>query len=416
MLSCMLIFSFGVPEFTAQAKTTTQLKQEKEKLEKEKNEAQKALEEAKNKQKSVAQEVEILDKSMQQAEDELNKVETQLKETTQRLEQSQKELEAATKAKQIQLNTFKKRVKYIHENGSIGYLKVVLDSQNFNDLLTRMQYVNDIMSYDNETLEELKKNEAIIDTKTKEIAEDKIKVETLAKEQKEKTTALQAKLDEKTQLMQSYEKDAEKYAQIVEENEKASKEVENLIRQAEQAAAAQAAQAAQARAKKSSSNANSSTGSNDNSSDSEEETFVYTGGQLNWPVPARSPSSSSLSSGYVGRKRPIGSGSEFHTGYDIPAPYGSNIVAAESGTVITAGWVNGYGNTVIISHGGGLSTLYGHNSRLVVSVGDSVSRGQTIAKCGSTGNSTGNHCHFEVRVNGSHTSPEPYLGVPNISR
>ena len=147
---------------------------------------------------------------------------------------------------------------------------------------------------------------------------------------------------------------------------------------------------------------------------SSKSSFVYTGGQLNWPVPSRAPSSSSLSSGYVTRDRPIGNGSEFHTGYDIPASYGSAVVAAEAGTVIYAGWMSGYGNTVMINHGGGLVTLYGHNSSLTFSKGDTVTRGQQVAKIGSTGNSTGNHCHFEVRVNGSHTSPEPYLGVPNI--
>ncbi|MPN40670.1 Murein hydrolase activator EnvC [bioreactor metagenome] len=75
--------------------------------------------------------------------------------------------------------------------------------------------------------------------------------------------------------------------------------------------------------------------------------------------------------------------------------------------------MNGYGNTVMINHGNGLVTLYGHNSSLTVSKGDVVSRGEQIAKVGSTGNSTGNHCHFEVRANGGHVNPEAYLGVPN---
>ncbi len=95
--------------------------------------------------------------------------------------------------------------------------------------------------------------------------------------------------------------------------------------------------------------------------------------------------------------------------------FGSNIVAAEAGTVIYSGWMSGYGNTIMIDHGGGLVTLYGHNSSLVVSKGQSVTRGQVIAKCGSTGNSTGNHCHFEVRANGKAVSPEPYLGVANVN-
>lgn len=76
--------------------------------------------------------------------------------------------------------------------------------------------------------------------------------------------------------------------------------------------------------------------------------------------------------------------------------------------------MNGYGNTIMINHGGGLVTLYGHNSSLTVSKGTKVSRGQQVAKCGSTGISTGNHCHFEVRLNGKAVSPEPYLGIKNV--
>lgn len=95
----------------------------------------------------------------------------------------------------------------------------------------------------------------------------------------------------------------------------------------------------------------------------------------------------------------------FHHGIDIGAPYGRTIVAARSGTVIWAGWRGGYGYTVIISHGDGVTTLYGHASRLLVSVGDWVQAGQAIAKVGSTGNSTGPHCHFEIRVNGESVDP-----------
>jgi murein DD-endopeptidase MepM/ murein hydrolase activator NlpD len=100
---------------------------------------------------------------------------------------------------------------------------------------------------------------------------------------------------------------------------------------------------------------------------------------------------------------------EFHSGIDIAAPRGTRIVAAYGGTVIAAGWRSGYGNTVEINHGNGLTTMYAHNHTNLVRVGQVVARGEVIAHVGSTGNSTGPHLHFEVRVNGAHVNPWSYL-------
>ena len=125
-----------------------------------------------------------------------------------------------------------------------------------------------------------------------------------------------------------------------------------------------------------------------------------------WPV----PSCHTISSGYGGRIHPTTGKYKFHGGLDIPGSYGSAIVAANSGKVIWAGnRGDSYGNYVIIDHGGGVSTLYGHASKVLVSTGQSVSRGQRIANVGSTGRSTGPHCHFEVRINGSRVNPNPYV-------
>ena len=99
-----------------------------------------------------------------------------------------------------------------------------------------------------------------------------------------------------------------------------------------------------------------------------------------------------------------------HEGIDIAVPSGTAVAAAASGVVIYAGWMGGYGNLVLIDHGGGIATAYGHNSTIVVGNGSSVSQGQTVALSGSTGNSTGPHVHFEVRVNGSPSDPFGYLG------
>jgi len=121
------------------------------------------------------------------------------------------------------------------------------------------------------------------------------------------------------------------------------------------------------------------------------------------------PVNGRFSSPYGYRVHPISHSRKLHTGQDIAAPSGTPIKAAGSGVVISAGWRNGYGNTVIIDHGGGKSTLYGHCSRLFVSSGQRVSMGQHIAAVGSTGYSTGPHLHFEVRINGSPVNPRRYF-------
>jgi murein DD-endopeptidase MepM/ murein hydrolase activator NlpD len=118
-----------------------------------------------------------------------------------------------------------------------------------------------------------------------------------------------------------------------------------------------------------------------------------------WPVVGK------ISSSYGWRRDPIRKGRDFHTGLDIRAPYGRTIVASAAGKVVHSGWMGGYGRTIVISHPGNITTLYGHCSKLLVNVGASVKRGQAIARIGSTGRSTGNHLHFEVRSGGSPMNP-----------
>jgi murein DD-endopeptidase MepM/ murein hydrolase activator NlpD len=125
-----------------------------------------------------------------------------------------------------------------------------------------------------------------------------------------------------------------------------------------------------------------------------------------WPA----PSSHNITSYYGNRFHPVLKKYKMHTGIDIGAPSGSSVIAANKGVVIVAGWQSGYGNTVIIDHGGGIATLYAHCSRLLVSTGQSVDSGSVIAKVGSTGLSTGPHLHFEVRKNGATVNPLQYTG------
>ena len=134
-------------------------------------------------------------------------------------------------------------------------------------------------------------------------------------------------------------------------------------------------------------------------------TGPYTGGTMGWPVPGYSRISSYF--GY--RVHPIYKVKKLHTGIDIPAPTGTSVVAASDGVVIYSGTLGSYGKVIMIDHGGGIVTLYAHNSYLSVSEGQKVKRGDVISKIGSTGASTGPHCHFEVRKNGQYVDPLPWL-------
>ncbi|HEV7180248.1 MAG TPA: M23 family metallopeptidase, partial [Candidatus Baltobacteraceae bacterium] len=126
-------------------------------------------------------------------------------------------------------------------------------------------------------------------------------------------------------------------------------------------------------------------------------------GSFSWPV------SGTITSPYGWRSNPFGGSPDFHPGLDIAAPAGTTVTAAASGTVILAQWYGGYGNFVMIDHGGNISSGYGHLSAIYVSVGQKVQRGQAIGAVGSTGHSTGPHVHFEIRVNGKPVDPTPRL-------
>ncbi len=375
----------SLPHTEAEAKTLTELQNEREELAQETTEAKEKLAEAQQKQADVEAEIEAMDSVLNAAQQEVDSAQADLDDVTARLEESEAALEEATAKREQQFTTFAGRMKFFYENSQISYLEILLGSESFSDMIRRIQYIDDIMSYDNNMLNELTETQNEIQKRTEEIAEEKEQAEYLLGVAQDTMDSLDAIVAEKEALIASYAQDEEKYNQLITLNEKASREAEQMINQI---IAAQ-------------SNTSSTT--------------VYTGGQLNWPVPSVAASSSSLSSGFTVRDKPIGTGTEKHTGYDIPASYGAAVVAAEAGTVIYSGWMSGYGNIIMIDHGGGFVTLYGHNSSLTVSVGDTVSRGQQVAKIGSTGNSTGNHCHFEVRLNGTAVSPESYLGVANIS-
>lgn len=367
----------------ANATNVSDLKAKRSQIQSESKKAKDLLNDTKTKKSAALEEVLRLDTDLDEAESELELITSELDKTVIRLGEAEAELSVAREEREKQYESLKKRMRYMYENGSIGYLDVIFDSTDFSDFLNRFEYINRIIEYDDNLVNELAKTESTIYDRVAEIDIKKREQEFLLSQQTEKKHALEEAREQKNIVVIKLTQDEQTVLQQVADLEKSSKEVEEIIKQAEAKAAAARKAAERAAANKATNTASYN-------------------GKLGWPVPGRS----NVSSGYGYRTKPR---KEFHTGIDIPTPTGSNIVSAESGTVISAKYMNGYGYTVMVDHGGGVTTLYGHNSKLVVSAGERIERGQTIAKAGSTGYSTGPHCHFEVRVNGSHIDPWKYL-------
>ncbi len=395
LLTLTLALTTAFTAIPARAESVSSLKEKSSAFQAQISQAQQKLNET-NSQKAAAQsEVNQLDRELAQVQAELSQLNSRLSATTARLEQSQKDLEEATRVKDEQYENLKKRIRVMYEYGDSGYLEVILGAENFYDFLTRLEYANRFMTHDNELLAEYTAAEKTINDSVAQIAADKKEIEDLKSQQVTKQQELDAKIIQKTAVVKQLNSNAATYEAQIADLEQQDENVKNLIQKAQKAAeeAQKAAQAAQ----------QSTTVSKGNSG----KVYNSDGRRFQYPVPAYA--GYTPNDGYGYRGSPISGKGEFHTGLDLKATLNTDIVAAESGTVIYAGWRGGYGKCVIIDHGDGYSTLYGHNNILYVSVGQQVSRGQAIAGAGTTGYSTGVHCHFEVRINGQHTNPTSYI-------
>jgi murein DD-endopeptidase MepM/ murein hydrolase activator NlpD len=271
----------------------------------------------------------------------------------------------------------KSRLRLMYMNGSVSYIDVLFSATNFSDFLDRFLALQSVVGQDKQILEKNKEDKETITTKKKEVDTKLAEIQKLALEAEATKDTLSNQEKKKEVLLASLDQNLEQLDGMDEEAEK------KLI--------ALASQRAQLNKKKK----------------ELADSFKYSGGQLLWPVPGRTR----MSDGFGYRIDPIKHVRKLHKGIDIPAPAGTTIVAAESGVVLIASVVSGYGNTVVIDHGNGIWTWYGHirEGGIKVKEGQKVTRGQKIAEVGSTGDSTGNHLHFEVRKNEVAVEPLPYL-------
>lgn len=322
----------------------------------------------------------------------LQSIQTKQAEINAQIAQTQNEIvkmEAYLKTRQDVLN---RRVRAIYMHGQLNYLEVILGANSFSDFANRVELLKRVIRSDYNLILEIQKQKAAIEAKKAQLEEDKRQLDALAAEAEKTRQEIAKKKAEQQKVLDAAKSNKAAAAQMEQDLNAQLASVRNLIQQ-RLAAAEAARQAAQQQA--ASDDEGGSGGSDDN--------YVQGTGAMGWPC------SGPITSPFGYRTHPIFGTTIFHAGIDIGVDYGTPIHAADSGVVVYSGWISGYGNAVIIDHGGGISTLYGHNQSLAVSEGQSVSKGSVIAYAGSTGNSTGPHCHFEVDVNGSPVNPMGYL-------
>lgn len=307
----------------------------------------------------------------------------------------EKELVEAERLEKEQLDRYRSRVRAMEENGSLGYLALILKTTSLGELLTAMDDIGEIMESDKE-LEDAyiaaRKNTEEVKAEYEEYRADiNAKQDVLRAEQAELEKDIEEAINLILDIQNNLEERQAEYDEIMAAEDAANANIDKLVAELE----------AQRRAEQANNGGGSSgAGSGANST-----------GSFIWPV----ASYVYVSSRFGQRVHPITGEIKNHTGIDIASNQGTTIYAADGGTITLAAWNGGYGNCVMIDHGNGYVTLYGHMSSIAVSQGQTVSQGDTIGYVGSTGNSTGPHLHFEVLKNGTRIDPEQFFSGLVIS-
>ncbi len=338
-----------------------------------------------------------LDGELSALDDEIAALDAEIASLGVQIEESTKDLAAAEETERQQYASMKQRIRYMYENGETGFLNVVLEAGSLSEVLNKAEYVQRISEYDRQKLEDYAKaRQTVADLKARLEQEQADLGAARSAGQERREAVAQLEEEKKNELAGYSARISEANAQITEMDEKikgiraAIQAEENNIAAIERRMREQEAEAkrlAEARGEK---YVPKSIGN-----------ISFT-----WPCPA----SHRITSGFGKREAPLKGASTTHKGIDIGAPTGEKVIAAASGSVVIATYSSSAGNYIMLSHGGGVYTVYMHLSKMNVSVGDEVSKGSTIGKVGSTGNSTGPHLHFGIRVDGSYVDPSVYVG------
>ena len=351
----------------------TSLTERLDELAAEKARVQRKLRGVKQRQRQVTRQLVALDSKLEEAEARLHRVNRNVDQTRSDLEEAKAEVEDAEARLSEQKDSVSERLLSIYQRSETRPIEVLLQSASFAEFANRLYLLNEIVSHDAKILDEFSQAQTEADAFRLELEVRYRDLEALqgqiAQEKRRTSTARQSTEREKQVLL----RDRAAWERALAELEQDSREIENMLQRLQK------------------------------TPEGRERSAKPWTGKFRMPVSGR------ISSPYGYRQHPIYKVRKLHTGIDIAAPTGTRIRSAGDGTVVHSARWGGYGNCVIVDHGGGLATLYAHCSRLAVTNGQRVTHGQVIGYVGSTGLSTGPHLHFEVRKDGRPVNPSPYL-------
>lgn len=362
VLIMFIVFGWTAPADAVSNDEIEAKQQELEEIEKKRHDEKSALELRLNREAALKEELKQLENRIEtlRLEQERLAVEIDLVEA----EISQAEAELATAEEQLknQEDLLKLRLRTIQQHGVVSYLEVLFESSSFSDFLTRLHNLSLIASNDLGLIEEIKRERDIIQAWKEELELKKASLENMRRQVAANEEEMAAKAGERAVVLDSLQVEIASNLKAIQDLEQEAQQLDSLIRKLIAEAASK-----------------------------------YSGlqGVLQWPIEPPTW----ISSNYGWRRDPFSGAQAWHGGVDIAPHHGAAnyILAAAEGQVIFAGWNGGYGNCLMIDHGDGTVTLYGHMSSLLVGAGEDVTRGQRIARAGTTGYSTGVHLHFEVR-------------------
>ena len=379
-LLALLIFALAVfpasPALAVSQAEIDALEEQRDALKAERESMQADIDALKNEQAGILEQKRALDEQNEVYRQELELIEEQVSLYTRLVDEKAAELEEATAAEEEQLATYKQHVRAMKENGKYTYLSIIFGSRSLSELMSNLDMIGEIMEADKRIYDQY----TAAREKAEEIkAEYEVTLEQLSEKQDEyeaEKVELEAKIAEASAMIEQLEAEIstnyDLYLEVLAQEEALESDIQNKIAELERQEAASS---------------------------------ITSTGSYIWPLPGYSPGSA-----YGWRMHPIFNEMRFHAGEDIGAPSGTPILAADSGVAsVYPDNGNGYGNYIMINHGGGRVTLYAHMSAFAISGGATVTQGQVIGYVGSTGNSTGPHLHFEVRVNGATTDPKQYF-------